>query len=244
MYTPPVASLACCSRTVSPASFKISMGIRFLCAAKIEFITGMYWFARSPDTETMRMREVSDMRSTWAFSESASAAREALSADAAVGACRIVCLLICVSARDRAPPISVVGVASRWLSLVSFSSLTKFCSMALSTTANGRYLFALSAVCRPASSPAPFISTSPFVAPFRDCGCSFVGVGYRNVVLCECDAMTATSLVLPEAKCALMNTRILARAAESESVEDRCAQACGLVSSTMASREGGGAEMC
>ncbi len=53
--------------------------------------------------------------------------------------------------------------------------------------------------------------------------------------------MTATSLAFPEAKCALMKTRILARAAESERVEERWAQACGLVSNTMASNDGGGA---
>jgi hypothetical protein len=77
--------------------------------------------------------------------------------------------------------------------------------------------------------------------PGRDLGCGSAGVGYRKVVLCECDAMTAISLAFPEAKCALMKTRILARAAESDSVEDKCAQACGLVSRTMARRDGGGA---
>jgi hypothetical protein len=73
-------------------------------------------------------------------------------------------------------------------------------------------------------------------------GCGLAGVGYRKVVLCECEAMTATSFAFPEAKCALMKTSILARAAERESVEDKCAQACGLVSRTMASSDGGGAE--
>jgi hypothetical protein len=38
-----------------------------------------------------------------------------------------------------------------------------------------------------------------------------------------------------------MKTRRLARAAESDSVEDKCAQACGFVSRTIARREGGGA---
>ena len=52
--------------------------------------------------------------------------------------------------------------------------------------------------------------------------------------------MTATSFALPEAKCALMKTRIFARAAERERVDERCAHACGLVSRTMASRDGGG----
>ena len=58
--------------------------------------------------------------------------------------------------------------------------------------------------------------------------------------MCECEAMTATSFALPEARCALMKTRIFARAAESERVEERCAHACGLVSRTMASKDGGG----
>lgn len=54
--------------------------------------------------------------------------------------------------------------------------------------------------------------------------------------------MTATSFAFPEAKWALINTRMLVRAAESDSVEDKCAQACGLVSRTMARSEGGGAD--
>lgn len=167
MYTPPVASLACCSSTVSPANFKISIGIRFLCAAKMEFMTGMYWLARSPDTDTMRMRDVRGTRSTCVFSESASAARDVLSAEAAVGACRIVCLLMWVRAIERAPPMSVVGVASRWLSFVSLSSLAKLRRMALSTTANGRYLFALSAMWPSLSFPCPFVCACPFVSPLR-----------------------------------------------------------------------------
>jgi hypothetical protein len=53
--------------------------------------------------------------------------------------------------------------------------------------------------------------------------------------------MTATSFAFPDAKWALMKIRILARAAESESVDERCAQACGLVSRTIARSDGGGA---
>lgn len=53
--------------------------------------------------------------------------------------------------------------------------------------------------------------------------------------------MTAISFALPEAKCALMKTRMLASAADSESEDERCAHACGLVSRTIASSEGGGA---
>jgi hypothetical protein len=53
--------------------------------------------------------------------------------------------------------------------------------------------------------------------------------------------MTATSFAFPEAKCALMKIRILARAAERDSVDERCAHAWGLVSRTIARRDGGGA---
>lgn len=53
--------------------------------------------------------------------------------------------------------------------------------------------------------------------------------------------MTATSFVVPEAKCAFMKMRRAAIAEERGSVEDRCAQAWGFVSRTIASKEGGGA---
>jgi hypothetical protein len=47
--------------------------------------------------------------------------------------------------------------------------------------------------------------------------------------------------VVPEARCAFIKMRRAAIAEESGSVEDRCAQAWGFVSRTIASREGGGA---
>lgn len=53
---PLVASDACWRKTVSPASFRMSMGIRRRCAAKVVFIIGMYWCARSPETDRTRMR--------------------------------------------------------------------------------------------------------------------------------------------------------------------------------------------
>lgn len=59
--------------------------------------------------------------------------------------------------------------------------------------------------------------------------------------MCECEAMTATSFALPDARCALMKMRMLARAAERDNVDSRCAQACGFVSSTIVSSDGGGA---
>ena len=54
--TPWVVYDACCSRTVSPASLRMSMGMRECEAANMMFMMGMYWVARSPEVETMRMR--------------------------------------------------------------------------------------------------------------------------------------------------------------------------------------------
>lgn len=138
------------------------------------------------------------------------------------GACRSADFEMYVRASDNAPPIRVVGVAARWLSFVSLSNFAKFWRIALSTTAKGRYLLGLSSWA--VSGPPPFMSTSPFVSPF--CLADVASfVGYKKLVLCECEAMTAISFALPEARCALMKMRMLARAAESDSVDDRCAQA-------------------
>jgi hypothetical protein len=87
MYTPPVASEACCSSTVSPANLRISMGMCFRCAAKMLFITGIYWLARSPETLTIRMREVSGTRWTCVLSLSAREER-GLSTPVSTGECR------------------------------------------------------------------------------------------------------------------------------------------------------------
>lgn len=152
--------------------------------------------ARSPDTETIRIRDVRETRSKWAFSESARAAI-GLSLLVVMGACRIVDLEMYVRANDNAPPMRVVGVAARWLSFVSSSSFAKFCKIVLSTTAKGRYLLGLS-WCD-LSAPLPFILTSPLVSPFRS-GCEDALVGYKKLVLWECDAITATSFALPDAR--------------------------------------------
>ena len=56
MYIPFVVSEACCRKTVSPASFNMSIGIRNRWAANVVFMIGMYWCARSPDTEMTRIR--------------------------------------------------------------------------------------------------------------------------------------------------------------------------------------------
>ena len=42
---------------MSPASFRMSIGIRRRWAAKVVFMMGMYWWARSPETDTTRIRD-------------------------------------------------------------------------------------------------------------------------------------------------------------------------------------------
>lgn len=68
------------------------------------------------------------------------------------------------------------------------------------------------------------------------------GIGYRNSARWVCEAMIATLLLLLKARWALMKTRRLARAAERGRVGARRAQAWGLVSRIIVSREGGGSE--
>lgn len=142
------------------------------------------------------------------------------------------------SASDNAPPISVVGVEANWASVVELSSRDMFCNIAFSTIAKGLYLFAFSDTPFPFG--APFISTSPFVSVLH--GVRLLGVGYSHSARWGCDAITATSFAFPEARCAFMKTRRLAIADESGRVLDRCAQACGFVSRTIARRDGGGPE--
>ncbi len=121
MYTPLVASEACCKKTVSPAILQISMGIDNRWAAKIQFIIGIYWAARSPLTLRMRMREVrtgldgvSGFAVVWLA--------------VGVGERESVVLLMWVRASVSAPAMAVVGllgrecgevVESRWVRDVS-----------------------------------------------------------------------------------------------------------------------------
>lgn len=43
---------------MSPAIFAMSIGMLRRWQAKMVFMMGMYWCAKSPDTETIRMRDV------------------------------------------------------------------------------------------------------------------------------------------------------------------------------------------
>jgi hypothetical protein len=83
--------------------------------------------------------------------------------------------------------------------LVSSSSFAKLCRMALSTSAKARYLLGFSAAWG--------------LLPLRASACGGAGVGYRNVALCEWEAMTATSFALPDARWALTKTSMFASAA-------------------------------
>lgn len=129
----------------------------------------MYWFARSPETETMRMRDVSGTRCAhFTLSESARAESGLSDARGSTGECRSVDFAMWVRARERAPPMRVVGVEARSFSVVESSNLERLERMAFSTVEKGRYLFAFSwAVLVPLDSEAPFMSTSPLVPPLE-----------------------------------------------------------------------------
>lgn len=164
----------------------------------------------------MRIRLVRGTRAVCVPSGSASASM--VSAWEVVGECSIVDFAMNDRARESAPPINVVGVADRCLSVVPSISFAKLFRSAVSTVANGLYLFGLSGTEYRLPPAVPFISTSPF---WFVCGEGGVGVGYRKHALFECDAITATLFAFPEARCAFMKTRMFARALESGRVEER-----------------------
>lgn len=60
-----MASDACSRNTASPASFATSMGMERRWQAKIVFVRGMYCAEREPETESMRMRVVSEEAEWW-----------------------------------------------------------------------------------------------------------------------------------------------------------------------------------
>ena len=103
MYVPFVASEACCKNTVSPEILQMSIGMLRRWQAKIVFIIGIYWAARSPETERIKMRGRSGRAWMVAEEESAGVALGLVEASCC-------CLLIYVRARVRAPDIAVVGV--------------------------------------------------------------------------------------------------------------------------------------
>lgn len=188
----------------------------------------------------MRILDVNGVLCICADSESARAESGFSAARESTGECRSVDLAMWARAMESAPPMSVVGVDARSASVVDLSSLSRFERIAFSTIVNGRYLFGFSIMGF--SLVTPFISTSPFPSTLV-AGVRPFGVGYSHSARCVCEAMTATSFLLPEARCALMKTRRLAMAEESGRVEARWAQAWGFVSRTIARRDGGGARL-
>lgn len=122
---------------MSPAILQMSMGIDRRWAAKMQFIIGIYWAARSPLTLRIRMREVradldgvSRLAVVWLA--------------VGVGERESVVLLIWVRASVSAPAMAVVGlwgrecggvVERRWVRDVSSISWIR---------RKGRYLFASS----------------------------------------------------------------------------------------------------
>lgn len=136
MYVPFVASDACCRKTVSPASFRISMGILRRCAAKVVFMMGMYWCARSPETETTSIRLCRPV-----CASPASSADVGLD-DPPVLEYASVALFIYESASVSAPAICVLRVEVMSCSVVEPIRLRSDLRRAFSITAKGRYLFA------------------------------------------------------------------------------------------------------
>lgn len=206
MYTPLVASQACCRKTASPLSLHTSMGMCSRWQAKILFITGMYWCAESLDplTETIRIR-------LWSRSSSFEAeyrpgpvpaapapapapplppspAASSKSAPPCSSAQAMVRRLMLLSANVRAPASMVEVLPRRSLLLVeSMSSFSCFVTCS-STKRNGRYLF----VCG-AAAPSPFIETSPSGSA-DSCEVSSLWTGYSHVAFVVWEATTATSL--------------------------------------------------
>lgn len=100
------------------------------------FMMGIYWCARSPETERMRIRDrsVGAFRDWWEGFEEAGIAEERM----------VVCLLMWVRARVRAPAMDVVREVGCELGEVVDTRWDKEVSRASWTSRNGRYLLASS----------------------------------------------------------------------------------------------------
>ena len=145
MKIPPVVSLHCCRSTESPASFSTSIGTRRCCAANMEFMRGMYWPARSPDTDTTSTRASSTVGVDSPWPRSSVGNDTAAVPEMLVGCCEpsaVIVRLTYESARVSAPATGGSASASTSDVVVAerraVSRVTIVCSM----TAKGRYLFA------------------------------------------------------------------------------------------------------
>ena len=103
---------------MSPATLQMSMGMERRWHAKIVFMIGMYWWARSPDTERMRMRGRRvvgrvdcEVLLLLLLPVGSAAAVAGFGNVTLVAAAWLICSrLMCVNARVRAPAMEVVGV--------------------------------------------------------------------------------------------------------------------------------------
>lgn len=151
----------------------MSIGMLSRWQAKIEFMIGIYWCARSPLTESMRMRE---RRGGEADSFDKTGLLVGATEDK-----RRRCLPTWVSARVRAPAMDVVGIAGSDVAEVVARRWESDATRVSWISRKGRYLFASSEVVKCSSgelaspiSPSGSSGLESFVA-FRG-----VGLGYRN----------------------------------------------------------------
>lgn len=132
---------------MSPAILQISIGILLRCAAKMQFMTGMYWYARSPDTLKTRIRDCKVGRRSGSCASLLMPVLAPLADMPGLESVRSrVWWLVYASARVRAPAIIVVLEAERSASVVLEMRVRRFVIMASSTRRKGRYLFASSEV--------------------------------------------------------------------------------------------------
>lgn len=139
---------------MSPANFKISIGTLNLWAAKVLFMIGIYWCAKSPDTETTRIR-------LWSPTGVSDVSRVAGAGCAAEPVSRkfIVALFIYDNAIVSAPAICVVVVVAISVSVVLDINFLNDSRRLFSMSAKGRYLLALERLL--ASSPSSITVSSP-----------------------------------------------------------------------------------
>lgn len=124
---------------MSPASLRMSIGIRRRWAAKVVFIMGMYWCAKSPDTDTTRIRLCRPVGISLVPRPAGVGLEEE-----PVSEKFSVALLMYERASVRAPAICVVVVVEMSDSVVVEIKFRREERRQSSMSANGRYLFASS----------------------------------------------------------------------------------------------------
>jgi hypothetical protein len=168
MYTPFVASDACCRNTASPLSLHTSIGMCSRWQANMLFITGMYWWAESdePLTDTTKIRlcrRSSSLDAEYRFEGpelDPSAAASLRFAPPCSSAQAIVRRFMWLRARVRAPASIVEVLPCRCDGVVLSIRAWRLRVICSSTRRKGRYL-----LCRVGVSP---IAMSPSVSAFGE----------------------------------------------------------------------------